>query len=266
MSEVVIAFYCFVGLFLLGILLRTGIAFAYGARGPKHNDLRYSLSILSSWILILVSISPMIMGSMLTIVGIISLAIFVETVLTRRRAMRNINCTMLSLSVGEGKLLDPSVVRVGAEDRGIVGRATRRLIRLLETGMPFSQAVARNPQALPREALAFAVMGETINAEQAALQELAKPADLGLDSLWRSCIDLTLYLGLVLLAMIPIGSFMTIKIIPEFRKIFDDFSMDLPPMTELAVAFSNLFSGTLGVIIILGFLVLVLCILGTLLL
>jgi type IV pilus assembly protein PilC len=111
---------------------------------------------------------------------------------------------------------------------------------------------------LPREAIAYLAAGETMKSESAALRELSRIDHSELSTVWRACIDRISYLACVVLIMVLILTFVMIKIVPAFTTIFQEFNLDLPPLTTLAVSVSSLFVNYLALPVLLGVVSLVL--------
>jgi type IV pilus assembly protein PilC len=130
----------------------------------------------------------------------------------------------------------------------------RRLLATVRGGSSLATAVAQNPSALPREAIAYVSAGETMQCEAAALKELSRNEHGELNTVWRTCIDRLSYLAAVLIVMAFVVTFVMIKIVPEFEQIFHEFELELPRLTQLAIAISYFFVNVLAVpIFLLGF-------------
>lgn len=230
-------------LLVMGMGLRILLRLSYGARGPGVHDDFYTIVSAFSWFLIILALFPVVLVGIFSVVGLIVVmlvaSILIDALLARRAALRRTSCSLLALAAGSGIEIGPSVVRVGTHDRGIVGRATRRLMRALERGMPLDGAIQRFSAALPREAPAYVAAGEVIGAEADALRELGSHEDAELAALWRMLFDRTVYLTAVVLMMIFTVTFLMIRILPEYEAIFADFGLQLPAITIVLVAMSN---------------------------
>ena len=241
-------------LVLLGLALRMALRLNYGARGPELDDPVYILINISSWVLILLGIAPVLLLSGLSVFGIIivllALATLIEVVLARRESQRRSMCNLLALVVERGKRFDASVLLSGHSMRGFVGRSMRRLLAAVESGVPLGAAIMRHPRALPHEAVAYVAAGRAIGAEAAALKELAEKDRSDVVAIWRACVDRISYLAAVFLFMVVVLTFMMIKIMPEFRLIFDEFDVELPAMTELAIAVADFSSSHLAAVLL----------------
>jgi protein transport protein HofC len=238
-------------LILLGMGLRMSLRLTYGARGPEPGDPVHSFLNILAWVLIALGMLPIAFGGIASVFGSIILmmaaATYVEMVVLQRSGQRRSTCRMLSLIFERGAQLQSSAIVAGQTMRGIAGRAARRLFAALNAGTPLTTAIAREPRALPPEALAYLAAGSSRSAQIAALRELSRPDQAELTTLWRNCIDRASYLMAVILFMSGLLTFIMIKIVPEFRKIFDEFDLELPYLTELLVGFSQLIVEVLAV-------------------
>ena len=232
-------------LILLGVGLRMALRLNYGARGPEPGDVVYHFLSVCSWVLIALGVAPAILGGILTLFGLIIVALaaatVVEIVTQRRAAQRRSICTMLALLVDRKQPLESSVLLAGQTMRGGVGRSAKRLFDSLNAGTPLARAVRENPGALPREAIAYVMATGTSNSESAALRELSQSDHSELAAIWRACVDRISYIICVMLVMFGVLTFLIIKIVPEFDKIFDEFEVELPAITQLAIAISYFF-------------------------
>jgi len=230
-------------LILLGIGLRMSLRLTYGARGPEPGDPVHAFLNITGWVLIALGLAPAILGGIFSAIGsivvVMAVATLVEMIVLRRTAQRRSMCRMLSLILERGAHLESSVLLAGQALRGSVGRAAQRLFDAMNGGMPLTAAIVREPKALPPEALAYLAAGSSRTARIAALRELSRPDQGELNVLWRNCIDRVSYLLAVMLFMGFLLTFIMIKIVPEFVKIFYEFDLDLPALTQLLVHFSQ---------------------------
>jgi type IV pilus assembly protein PilC len=236
-------FYNWPFLILLAIVLRMALRLVYGARGPTDSDPIYHFFNVLSWLLLLVGIAPAVLFCSMTVLGLVLILLaamaIVEAVVERRAMRRRSTCALLALLVERKAPLEPTLFMDGQRGRGIVSRASRGLLAELRRGSPLSVALERYPEALPREAVAYAAVGEVVGAEVEALKELGAADDSQLAVLRRTCIDRVTYLTAILALMTLVATFVMIKIIPEYQKIFDEFEMELPSMTWFVINVST---------------------------
>src|SRR3954470_19177373 len=249
-------------LILLGLGLRMSLRLTYGVRGPDAGDPIYEFLRITGWVLIVLGLAPAILGGLYSVVGgivvVLAAATLIEIITQRRAAQRRSLCALLAVIVERRQRLDASALLDSHALRGRVGRKAKKLFESLDAGTPLGQAVRENPRALPREAIAYLGAGETMKAESAALRELSRTDHSELSTVWRACIDRISYLACVFTLMSLILTFVMIKIVPAFSQIFQEFGLDLPAPTQLAVRLSSLFVKFLAVPVILGFVILVL--------
>jgi type II secretory pathway component PulF len=238
-------------LILLGIVLRMALRLVYGARGPTPSDLWYLFLNVLSWLLLAVGMAPAILFCGMTILGLVLILLaamaIVEAIVERRAMHRRSTCAMLALLMERKTPLEPSLLLEGQYGRGVVSRASRALLAELRRGTPLSVAIERHPEALPREAVAYAAVGDVVGAEVESLKELGAADDSQLALLRRTCIDRITYLTSILALMTLVAFFMMVKIIPEYQKIFQEFEMELPSMTWFVVSVSAFFVDYLAV-------------------
>jgi len=230
-------------LILLGLSLRMSLRLTYGARGPETGDPVHALLNIMAWVLIALGLVPIVFGGIVSVFGSIVLmlasATFVEMIVLRRKGQRRSTCRMLSLILERGAQMQSSAMVAGQTMQGSAGRAAQRLFSDMNAGMPLTAAIAHEPRALPAEAQAYLAAGSSRAARLAALRELSRPDQSELTTLWRNCIDRTSYLLAIVMFMGALLTFIMIKIVPEFRKIFYEFDLDLPMFTQLLVNFSE---------------------------
>lgn len=240
----------FIAIVLLVLGLWMAVRLWFGARGSGWRFGKLSMLRAARLLLLVLLIVSLIATSATSFLGIIvallAAVTLVEAVVERRAARRRSTCTLLALMVERGQQLDASPLVAGLPANDTVGRASNKLFDLLGHGVPLAEAIGRYPQALPREAVAYAAAGETIGAEAAALRELSHADRSNLAAVWRTYIDRLCYLAAVLLTLSIVVAFLMIKIMPEFEKIFLDFDMELPRLTLLAISVSQFTVDYLG--------------------
>jgi protein transport protein HofC len=249
-------------LILLGLGLRMALRLTYGVRGPEPGDPVYIFLSITSWVLIALAVVPAIVGGILSFFGVIILllavATLIEMVIERRSAQRRSMCRMLVLLIERGAQLESSVLLAGQTMRGIVGATAKQLFNALQRGTPLPAAVQRYPGALPRQASAYLAAGHSRDVRLAALRELSRTEQSELESIWRASIDRILYLAAILLFMGAVLTFVMIKIVPEYAKIFQEFDLSLPAMTELLISVSNFVEQFLAIPLAFAFIVITL--------
>jgi type II secretory pathway component PulF len=133
----------------------------------------------------------------------------------------------------------PLIAALATEHRGSYRRRLRRLARRMTAGMSLSDAVEQTPGVLSDEQALAVRFGEQSGTLPATLQRLLEhpsPAELRVVGRFR---QIGFYVAITAAIFLFIMSFFLVKIMPSFQAIFNDFSMDLPPITVLMIGLSN---------------------------
>ncbi len=108
----------------------------------------------------------------------------------------------------------------------------------IEGGSTLSEGMAKSPKCFNRLYVNMIKAGEAGGALELILQRLADFQERA-ESLKRKVKGAMIYPVVVVTVAVAILTFIMIKIVPEFRKIFIEFDLELPPMTEMLVAISE---------------------------
>ncbi|HTU24076.1 MAG TPA: type II secretion system F family protein [Pirellulales bacterium] len=126
------------------------------------------------------------------------------------------------------------------EQQQVPGRLKNSLMDVcdeIEAGSTLSEAMAKSPKAFDRLYVNMIKAGEAGGALETILKRLAEFQERSL-SLRRKIKGALIYPIVVVLVAVLILTFIMIAIVPKFIAIFDDFGVDLPPMTVLLVNIS----------------------------
>ncbi len=104
----------------------------------------------------------------------------------------------------------------------------------IESGSTLSEAMAKAPKAFNRLYVNMIKAGEAGGALETILQRLAEFQERS-ESLKRKVRGAMIYPICVVVFAVSILTFIMIKIVPAFQKIFDDFDADLPAITEILI-------------------------------
>jgi type IV pilus assembly protein PilC len=108
----------------------------------------------------------------------------------------------------------------------------------IEGGSTLSEAFAKSPKAFDRLYCNMIRAGEAGGALEVILRRLAEFMERS-QALKRKVKGALVYPIVVVSVAVGILTFIMIKIVPQFKKIFDDFGSELPPMTQLLIDMSN---------------------------
>jgi len=108
----------------------------------------------------------------------------------------------------------------------------------IEGGATLSEAMAKSPKAFDRLYCNMIRAGEAGGALEVILRRLSEFMERS-QSLKRKVKGALVYPIVVVMVAVGILTFIMIKIVPQFKKIFDDFGSELPPMTQMLIDISN---------------------------
>src|SRR5215471_7418423 len=123
---------------------------------------------------------------------------------------------------------------------GVLKNSLMDVVDDVEGGSTLSEAFAKHPKCFDRLYVNMVKAGEAGGALEVILQRLADFKEKA-QSLKRRIVGAMVYPVAVILVAVGILSFIMIYIIPKFQKIFADFQMKLPWMTETLMAVSEWF-------------------------
>jgi type IV pilus assembly protein PilC len=109
----------------------------------------------------------------------------------------------------------------------------------IEGGTNLSEALSKSPKAFDRLYCNMIRAGEAGGALEVILRRLAEFMERA-QSLKRKVKGALVYPIVVVTVAVGILTFIMLKIVPQFKKIFDDFGSELPPMTQVLIDMSNL--------------------------
>lgn len=225
----------------LGVALHMALRLVYGARGASENDTLFVVGRVLSWCLmgggaLLWTAVPMLMAWPLWLLVAFAL---VDSLLAARDAARRTNCKLLAIAAQEQNLPEAARLLDEVSSGRYVGEAAGGLAYQLHRGTPLYESVAGNPGALPREAAAYAAIGTLAEDPVEALNELSRPDDSQLATAWRRWCDQAAYGSLIVIALAMIMAFCLMFVVPQFREIFWEFDVALPPMTEFTMGLAD---------------------------
>lgn len=109
----------------------------------------------------------------------------------------------------------------------------------IEGGATLSEAMSKSPKAFSRLYVNMIKAGEAGGALEVILQRLADFQERS-ESLKRKVKGALVYPVFVVLFAVGIMVFIMLKIVPQFQKIFDEFGIDLPPITKVLIVMSKI--------------------------
>ncbi len=107
----------------------------------------------------------------------------------------------------------------------------------IESGATLSEAMAKAPKAFDRLYINMVKAGEAGGALEVILQRLAEFKERA-EALKRKVKGALVYPVAVLTFACAILTFIMVRIVPEFKKIFDEFGIELPQLTQILITVS----------------------------
>ena len=108
----------------------------------------------------------------------------------------------------------------------------------VESGMTLSEAFGKHPKCFDRLYVNMVKAGEAGGALEIILQRLAEFKEKAA-SLKAKIVGAMVYPSVVVMVAVLILTFIMVMIIPKFKKIFDDFQLQLPTATKTLIGVST---------------------------
>jgi type IV pilus assembly protein PilC len=108
----------------------------------------------------------------------------------------------------------------------------------IEGGATLSEAMSKSPKAFDRLYCNMIRAGEAGGALEVILRRLSEFMERA-QSLKRKVKGAMVYPVVVVCVAVGILTFIMLKIVPQFKKIFEDFGSELPAMTQILIDISN---------------------------
>ncbi len=124
---------------------------------------------------------------------------------------------------------------------GVLKNALIDVVDDVESGITLSEAFAKHPKCFDRLYVNMVKAGEAGGALEVILKRLAEFKEKA-QSLKRRITGAMVYPAVVITVAMSILTFIMVCIIPKFEKIFKDFSMKLPALTQMLIDTSRWFS------------------------
>ena len=258
----------YLGPLIVGLALLWAVKLAYGARPAGVHDPLKRLLLLAGWILAVGSgvflISSLTLG--MAIIPLFCLLVATAGYFSYVQAERRALLRLLAIAAERGIPLDQATAAF-AEERSVqLGSRAARLAELLAAGAPLSTALGLARSPVPPDALLAARLGEATGEMAAALRISVRQNDRFVYAM-RGVVARYFYLLAVIAIGVGVLTFVMTRIIPVWTKMFEEFELQLPAITELLVSMSNfsvrngfLFWPLVAALVMLGFLGLVLSI------
>lgn len=121
---------------------------------------------------------------------------------------------------------------------GKLKNALQDVVEEIEAGATLSEGMAKCPNVFNRLYVNMIKAGEAGGALEVILQRLADFMERA-EALKRKVKGAMIYPAVIITVAVCILTFIMLKIVPVFTKMFDEFELTLPAATQLLVAISN---------------------------
>jgi type II secretory pathway component PulF len=229
----------YLGIAILGAALLWAVRLVYGRRRGSSDDLVKRWLLLAGWILLLggllgvISLSGPLFPLAFIILVIAGFSYF-KYMAAERRAL------LWALAMAAEKDIPlAKAARAFADERSVqVGVRMAHLADLLESGVPLPSALALSKNVVPSDALLAARLGEETGQLGVALRMSVDYSD-DFELIMRNVMAKYFYLTGLLVVGTGVVSFMMVKIVPVFSKMFEEFELQLPHGTRVVISVSE---------------------------
>ena len=226
----------------LGLLWAQARATSYGRAGSPGR-LAGAVSTIG-WLLFLLGVFAAVglMTHVFFVVAWIVTAVVMGSLVYRYRSGERRSLLWTLMLAAEREIPLETAARAFAKERhDHIGRRALDLAEYLEAGLPLALALRRSRLPFPQAVLLAAELGQqTGNLGGALRQALGRTDEPEL--MLRSAAERAFYLVFLILFGLALWTFMMIKIVPAFEKIFQGFDMELPLITVWVIGVANLFA------------------------
>lgn len=225
----------------IGVAVLWSMRLAYRRRGATADDPVRLVLTIAGWTLILVGILGTATQA-LAFLAPLAWIIIADTMMTAVAAYRHgeqralVRC--LAAAAERGIPLEQAARAFSLERSDELGIRAARLAEMLEAGMPLSLALAETRTRLPTDLELAVRLGVDTGDFSAAVATVAK-ADDDADNQMRSMLERFFYLAIVALVLVTILTFVMLKIVPVFARMFEEFALELPVVTQLCITMSE---------------------------
>lgn len=226
------------------IALRVAMRFLYERRSLASLDSMHTLlSLMSTHMFIMAAFGAIFGGWVVVLIlGLAIIMVSLMVVTRRRQAEHFALISSIGTAIQHGIPLSECARAFADETLGDTGVRALALAEAIERGQPLSKAI-RSAKLWMGTATRLAIrLGERLGPMDAAMrQQIADSQTVEL-SVRRAVGDLY-YLVNLLVWFFLINTFMMLKIIPVFQKMFEEFGLKLPAMTMLVINLSKWYVG-----------------------
>src|SRR5205823_4825041 len=126
----------------------------------------------------------------------------------------------------------------GSESIGWNAARGEQLADAIHQGVPLDEALSRAGEAIGESAGVLLRTGRQVGDVPAALESITR-GSRQFRPLWTASAARLCYLTVIVMLMLLPIIFTLVKIVPSFQKIFAEFRLPLPLLTQFVIAFSG---------------------------
>lgn len=205
------------------------------------NELGVTLLRCTGWVILVVGILVMllVMSHVFSIFLWIATIVVIISAVSRYFAAEQQGLLWTLTVAAERGIPLESAARAFAEERNDrVGRRAMLLADFLEAGVPLSLALTRSKNYMPAPVMLAAELGQDAGDLGTALRQAAGEIDES-EATLRWTLERLFYLAFLVLASCAALTFLMLHIIPMFKKMLEEFEMEIPQATQCLIMLSD---------------------------
>jgi protein transport protein HofC len=225
------------------LLRRRGVSLA----GPHVDRLLATVA----WLLIATGVLGVLVGIsgwVIVLPAIIGIYLAADAFIYTRRSQHRALLWTLATAASHGVPFPDALRALSDEHSGSMAHFARRLADALERGLPLAQAARQAGLWLPPEMrVALAWAGRTGLVEEALRESLATERAASRE--FQKIVNVCAYFWVILLVLVGVLTFIMLKIVPVFAKMFQEFQLKLPASTITLIDVSNELTRGVGLLV-----------------
>jgi type IV pilus assembly protein PilC len=221
------------------IALRIAIRVLYGRRPLASTDPMHTLLTMASTMMFVLAAIGATAGVWIVIIPLpIIVAVVVVMVVDRSRlAEHRALLASLAAAAQHGVPLSEAARAYADETLGDTGLRAMALAEAIERGQPLSTAVRTARLRMGTSTKLAVRFGEQLGQLGPAMKQQIDDSNQ-IDAVLRDTIGRFFYLWNVVLVLCLVIGFVMIRIVPVFQRIFEEFGLKLPALTQLVIKWS----------------------------
>jgi type II secretory pathway component PulF len=227
-------------LIIPAIALRIAIRVLYGRQPLASVDFMHTLLSLASTTMFVLAVVGLTAGVWVVIVPLPLAVLMVGLMVLNRNRQGEHRALIGSLATAaaHGIPLSECARAYADETMGDTGMRAMALAEAIERGQPMTAAV-KTARLWMSTATKLAVrLGERLGLLGAAMKQQIDDSQ-NVDVAIRGAVGDFFYLGNVLMVLYAVNAFVMLKIVPVFQRMFEEFGLKLPALTQLVIDVSR---------------------------